>query len=233
MLDVSEIQVYYGQSHILQGVSLHVRPGEAVALLGRNGVGKTTTLKAIAGVLTPKGGRIRFKDEDIAGLPPYEVARRGISLIPEERRIFPTLTVAENLRMGVIAGGEKKKGGVLDRACELFPLLRERLDHKGKALSGGEQQMLTIARGLVSDPSLLLIDEPTEGLMPTMVDHIAKIICSIRERGVAILLVEQNAPLALSITARAYVLEKGQVKYDGTSQTLEKDQRLKQSLLGI
>ncbi len=233
MLDVSELHVYYGQSHILQGISLHVRPGEAVALLGRNGVGKTTTMKTIAGVLTPKGGRIRFKDEDIAGLPPYEVARRGISLIPEERRIFPTLTVAENLRMGVIAGGEKKRAGVLERACELFPPLRERLDYKGKALSGGEQQMLTIARGLVSDPSLLLIDEPTEGLMPTMVDYIAKIIRSVRERGVAILLVEQNAPLALSMTDRVYVLEKGQVKYDGTSQTLEKDQGLKQSLLGV
>ncbi len=234
MLDVCDIHVYYGQSHVLQGVSLHVESGEAVALLGRNGVGKTTTLKSIMGVLTPRGGRVRFKEEDITGLPPYEVVGRGISLIPEDRRIFPTLTVYENLCMAAIAGNEKKGyADVVERACDLFPPLKDRLHHKGKALSGGEQQMLTIARGLGTNPQLLLIDEPTEGLMPRMVDLIAETIVSIRDSGVAIVLVEQNARVALAITERVYVLEKGQVKYEGASRALEQDEALKKSLLGV
>ncbi len=159
---------------------------------------------------------------------------RGISLIPEDRRVFPTLTVYENLRMATIAGDEKRGySDVVERACELFPPLKDRLHHKGKALSGGEQQMLSIARGLGTNPKLLLIDEPTEGLMPLMVDLIAQTIFSIRESGVAILLVEQNARVALAITERVYVLEKGQVKYEGASKALEQDEALKKSLLGV
>ncbi len=234
LLDVQAIDTAYGLSHVLRGVSLTVGPGEAAAFLGRNGAGKTTTLKTIAGVLKPRNGRIRFRGEDITGLPPYEIVRRGIAWIPEERRIFPTLTVYENLKISrLVTDGGRKIEPFLDRVCTLFPRLRERLHHKGKQLSGGEQQMLTIARGLGSEPKLLLIDEPTEGLMPELVRAIADTLVAIQRDGVAILLVEQNTRIALDITRRAYLIEKGAVQYEGLSADLVGDRETRLRYLGV
>lgn len=234
LLEVQAIDTSYGLSHVLRGVSLTVGRAEAVAFLGRNGAGKTTTLKTIAGVLKSQSGRIRFCGEDITGLAPYEIVRRGIAWIPEERRIFPTLTVYENLKISrLVTDGGRKLDGFLDRVFALFPRLRERLHHKGKQLSGGEQQMLTIARGLGSEPKLLLIDEPTEGLMPELVRAIAETLVAIQGDGVAILLVEQNTRIALDITRRAYLIEKGAVEYEGRSTDLAGDRETRLRYLGV
>ncbi len=234
MLQVEEVNTYYGRSHILQGVSLTVGEGECVALLGRNGAGKTTTLKTIAGLLQPRGGRVRFRGEDITGLPPYKILKRGIAWIPEERRIFPNLTVYENLKMGrLVVDGGRQMDAYLDRVFALFPHLKGRLHHRGKQLSGGEQQMLTIARGLGSKPKLLLIDEPTEGLMPELVRAIAATVGQIQRDGVAILLVEQNTKVALEVSRRTYLIEKGGIKYEGPSATLAKDHETRLRYLGV
>lgn len=234
LLDVQRIHTYYGLSHALHDVSLTVNAGEAVALLGRNGAGKTTTLKTIAGILQPRPGRIRFRGDDITGLAPHEIVRRGIAWIPEERRVFPTLTVYENLKISRIAvDGGRTLEPFLERVFTLFPRLRERINHKGKQLSGGEQQMLTIARGLGCEPKLLLIDEPTEGLMPELVRAIADTLIKIQKDGVAILLVEQNTKLALEITQRTYLVEKGGITYEGRSADLAKDYQTRLRYLGV
>jgi len=234
LLEVQAIHTYYGLSHILHGVSLTVGAGEAVAFLGRNGAGKTTTLKTIAGVLHPRGGRVVFRGDDIGGLPPHEIVQRGIAWIPEERRIFPNLTVYENLKMGrLVVDGGRQMDAYLGRVLALFPRLKERLYHKGKQLSGGEQQMLTIARGLGSQPKLLLIDEPTEGLMPELVRTIADTVRQIQEDGVAILLVEQNTKVALEISRRTYLIEKGSIKYEGPSTELARDHTTRLRYLGV
>lgn len=233
-LEVQGINTLYGLSHVLHAVSLNVGAGEAVAFLGRNGAGKTTTLKTIAGILQPRGGRIRFRGEDVTGLPPHEVVKRGIAWVPEERRIFPNLTVYENLKISrLVVDRGKKLEPFLDRVFTLFPRLKERLDHRGKQLSGGEQQMLTIARGLGSEPKLLLIDEPTEGLMPEMVRAIADTLVKIQQEGVAILLVEQNTKIALQISRRTYLIEKGSIKYEGASADLAKDHETRLRYLGV
>ncbi len=234
MLQVEGINSFYGHSHVLQGVSLTVGEGECVALLGRNGAGKTTTLKTIAGALQPRNGRVLFRGEEITGVPPFEIVKRGIAWIPEERRIFPNLTVYENLKISrLIVDGGKRMDGFLERIFSLFPPLKERLYNRGKQLSGGEQQMLTIARGLGTEPKLLLIDEPTEGLMPAMVTAIAETMRQILREGVAILLVEQNTKIALEASRRTYLIEKGVIKHEGASADLARDHATRLRYLGV
>jgi branched-chain amino acid transport system ATP-binding protein len=213
-----------------------VRKGEIVVLLGRNGVGKTTTLKSIMGIEHPKAGSIVFEGEDITKLRPYQIARKGIALIPEDRRIIPNLTVYENLRIGMIIRGKSAKiHQTMETVFNYFPRLKERLHQMGSSLSGGEQQMLTIARGLVSSPKVMMIDEPTEGLMPILVAEIWEILKKLHEDSVTVLLVEQNYQDALSLTSkqRAYVLEKGQVRMSGTREELQAREEEVERYLGV
>jgi branched-chain amino acid transport system ATP-binding protein len=223
MLQVDNVNTYYGYSHILQGVSLEVKEGEIVVLLGRNGVGKTTTMKTIMGIQPPKEGKVIFCDEDVTGLPPYKIAQKGISLIPEDRRVIPNLTVHENLRLGsLILGKTNDRERLFETVLNYFPRLKERLKQYGGSLSGGEQQMLTIARGLMAKPKLMLIDEPSEGLAPKIVHEIMEIIKRLQEDGVTILLVEQHVEMAmrLSENLRAYIMEKGQIRMFGNLEEL-------------
>jgi branched-chain amino acid transport system ATP-binding protein len=234
MLRVEGVDAYYGLSHVLQGVSLHVDAGEAVALLGRNGAGKTTTLKTIMGVVRARRGRITWNGEDITARPPHQIVQLGIGYVPEERRIFPNLTVHENLRMARLAiDGGKRMDDYLDRVLTLFPPLKARLTNKGRNLSGGEQQMLTMARSLGTEPKLLLIDEPTEGLMPAFVETIGQTIVEIQRQGLAVLLVEQNTKLALAATQRVYFVEKGAIKHEGRSAALQHDTEVRMRYLGV
>ena len=236
MLEVNNIHTYYGESYILQGVSLKVEEGEAVALIGRNGVGKTTLLKSIMGVQVPREGKIYFKGDEITGLPPNEVARKGIVLVPEDRRIIPNLTVYENLKLGMMRRGKvdkQKMSEALEEIFSYFPRLKERLNQKGGSLSGGEQQMLTIGRALISNPELLLIDEPMEGLMPILVQEIAAILKRLHEEGRTILLVESNADVALDIVQRIYIMMKGKIRLEATIEEVRKDRTLIEKYLGI
>jgi branched-chain amino acid transport system ATP-binding protein len=224
MLSLENVNTYYGYSHILQGVSLEVRQGEIVVLLGRNGVGKTTTMKTIMGIQPPQTGKVVFLGENIAGLPPYKIAQKGISLIPEDRRVIPGLTVYENLKLGsLVRANTKDRESLFEMVFDYFPRLKERLKQDGGKLSGGEQQMLTIARGLMSKPKLMLIDEPSEGLAPLLVQEIMKIIKKLQSDGVTILLVEQHVEMAmrLSENQRAYIMEKGQIRMTGNLQELD------------
>jgi branched-chain amino acid transport system ATP-binding protein len=236
VLKLENINTYYGSSHILHGVSLEVHAGEVVVLFGRNGVGKTTTLKSIMGVQPPKSGRIIYKGEDITGNAPYLNVQKGLALIPEDRRIIPNLTVEENLQLGILH--KKKQLNVteqFDMVFDYFPKLKERLKQMGGSLSGGEQQMLTIGRGIISNPELMMIDEPTEGLAPLIVEEIAEILRRLQRNGATIILVEQNYDLALSIgeNLRAYILEKGQVKMSGTPEELRACQDDVEQCLGV
>jgi branched-chain amino acid transport system ATP-binding protein len=234
MLQVDGVDAYYGLSHVLQGVSLTVGAGEAVALLGRNGAGKTTTLKTIMGVVRARRGRIAWNGQDITALPPYRIVQAGIGYVPEERRIFPNLTVHENLKMARLAvDGGRRMDDYLDRVLGLFPPLKARLSNKGRNLSGGEQQMLTMARSLGTEPKLLLIDEPTEGLMPAFVETIGQTIIEIQRQGIAVLLVEQNTKLALGATQRVYFVEKGAIKHEGRSSDLQHDTTVRMRYLGV
>jgi len=228
ILSLQDVNTFYGRSHVLQGISLDIDPGELVLLIGRNGVGKTTTLKTIMGVQPPSSGNILFDGEGIAGLSPHKIARRGIAYIPEERRIIPNLTVFENLKMGMLVHGKighEQIKAVVDEVCTTFSRLKERIHHRGENLSGGEQQMLAIARAMVAQPKLMLIDEPTEGLMPIMVDEIAEILKKLQQSGVTILLVEQNYDMAFGLidTARVYIMEKGMVCYHGSVKEITTD----------
>jgi branched-chain amino acid transport system ATP-binding protein len=209
------VHTYYGKSHILHGVSLHVGPGEVVGLLGRNGVGKSTTLKTIMGMVQPSQGEVLLDGNAITGLAPHKLARLGIGYVPEDRRIFRLLTVMENLRTGLDRHGvtDEKKQALLDKAFSFFPILAERRNQAGGTLSGGEQQMLAIARAMMLEPKIILLDEPTEGLMPRMVSQIGQIIDELHREGVAILLVEQNVPLTLEACQRVYIMEKGAVRH--------------------
>ena len=234
MLRVDGVDAYYGLSHVLQNVSLTVRPGEAVALLGRNGAGKTTTLKTIMAVVRARRGRITWNGEDITGLSPHRIVQLGIGYVPEERRIFPNLTVHENLKMARLAvDGGRRLDDYLARVFALFPPLEQRLSSKGRTLSGGEQQMLTMARSLGTEPRLLLVDEPTEGLMPAFVETIERTIGEIQRQGLAVLLVEQNTRLALESTSRVYVIEKGAIRHEGPSSDLRNDATLRFRYLGV
>jgi len=212
---VDDVHTYYGKSHILHGVSLHVAPGEVVGLLGRNGVGKSTTLKTIMGLVQPRQGKVQFCNNVITGMPSHKLARLGIGYVPEDRRIFRYLTVMENLRTGLDRNGvtEAKKRELLDKVFSYFPVLAERQNQAGGTLSGGEQQMLAIARAMMLEPKIILLDEPTEGLMPRMVSQIRQIIDALHREGVAILLVEQNVPLTLEASQRVYIMEKGTVRH--------------------
>jgi branched-chain amino acid transport system ATP-binding protein len=235
LLKVEAIHSHYGKSHILHGVSLEVGRGEVVGLLGRNGVGKSTTLKAIAGLVHPSRGRVLFEGETVNGVPPHRLARAGISYVPEDRRIFPLLTVTENLRTGLDRRGvtASRKKELLEKAYGYFPVLSERRNQAGGTLSGGEQQMLAIARAMMLEPKIILLDEPTEGLMPRMVSQIRTIIEALHQEGVAILLVEQNVPLTLAATQRVYFMEKGVIRYHGVSAGLSVSDPIVQQYLGV
>jgi branched-chain amino acid transport system ATP-binding protein len=218
MLALEELHAHYGLSHVLQGVNLTVGAGEAVGLFGRNGVGKTTILRTIAGWLKPTSGAIRFEGRDIDGLAPNIICRMGIGIVPEDRRIFPGLTVEENLKLGFLqtpGRSAQQKAAALDRVFELFPKLKQRRRQMGTTLSGGEQQMLAIARILVGDQKLLLIDEPTEGLAPQIVDEIFAIMARLKAEGHAILLVEQNVRRGMAICDRICAVERGRIIFEG------------------
>ncbi len=235
MLTLDGVHTYYAKSHILHGVSLEVRPGEVVGLLGRNGVGKSTTLKTIMGIVRPSSGRIVFDGRDIAGLPPYRLARVGIGYVPEDRRIFRLLSVLENLRTGLDRPEvtATRRQALLDKVYESFPILAERRNQAGGTLSGGEQQMLAIARAMMLEPRIILLDEPTEGLMPRMVGQIREIIDVLHKDGVAILLVEQNVPLTLDVSDRVYIMEKGTVRHHGPAAALRADATVIHQYLGV
>jgi len=235
MLHLSEVHAYYGKSHILHGISVVVKPGEVVGLLGRNGVGKSTTLKSVMGLVRPSEGRITFEDRDITGLAPHRVAHLGIAYVPEDRRIFRLLSVLENLRTGLDRPGvtEARRAALLDKVYASFPVLEERRNQLGGTLSGGEQQMLAIARAMMLEPKIILLDEPTEGLMPRMVSQIRDIIERLHQEGVAILLVEQNVGLTLGASNRCYIMEKGLVRHHAPSAELRADPSVIHQYLGV
>jgi branched-chain amino acid transport system ATP-binding protein len=228
MLDVDSIHTYYGDSHVLHGVSLRVGPEEAVALLGRNGAGKTTAIRSIVGFTPPRDGRVVFEGQAIERWPAYRIARRGLALVPQGRRIFAPLSVRENLLLGARA-----EGWTLERVFALFPRLREREGQSGGTLSGGEQQMLAIARALLTNGRLLLLDEPSEGLAPIIVREIGRILLALKAEHLSLLLVEQNYHLALRVADRVYVMNKGQIVYEGTPAGLEADEEVKRRYLGV
>ena len=233
MLKIENLHVSYGPIRALKGISLEVKEGEIVTLIGSNGAGKSTTLSAITGLVKSQSGSITFRDENITNMSPYKIVQRGVSLSPEGREVFPALTVEENLRLGAYT--RKDKGAIdaaFNRVYELFPRLKERIGQTAGTLSGGEQQMLAIGRALMSEPKLLLLDEPSMGLAPNLVLMIFDLIESINKQGTTILLIEQNANMALSIANRAYVLETGNIAIEGAATDLAKDPRVKNAYLG-
>ncbi|MGA2895199.1 MAG: ABC transporter ATP-binding protein [Xanthobacteraceae bacterium] len=232
---VEAVHTYYGKSHILHGVSIEVGPGEVVGLLGRNGVGKSTTLKTIMGLVRPSEGTVRLEGAAITGLPPHKLARRGIGYVPEDRRIFRLLTVMENLRTGLDRHGvsDEKRQALLDKVFRFFPVLAERRGQAGGTLSGGEQQMLAIARAMMLEPKIILLDEPTEGLMPRMVSQIRNIIELLHNEGVAILLVEQNVPLTLEASQRVYIMEKGSVRHHCAASEIDVNHAVIKQYMGV
>jgi branched-chain amino acid transport system ATP-binding protein len=233
MLQVEDLNVYYGAIHALKGINFHLEKGEIVALIGGNGAGKSTTLNTISGLLRPREGKITFQDEDITVVPPQDVVRRGIVQVPEGRHIFPKLSVQENLEMGAYIFSDRVQiEKDMESVMKRFPRLRERRKQYGGTLSGGEQQMLAIARGLMARPNLLLLDEPSMGLSPILVEQIFEIIREINQQGTSILLVEQNAQMALSIADRGYVLETGRVTLEGNAQELLENPMVIEAYLG-
>jgi branched-chain amino acid transport system ATP-binding protein len=235
LVRVEDVHTHYGKSHILHGVSLTVAPGEVVGLLGRNGVGKSTTLKTIMGLVRPSQGTVRFAGIATNGVPPHKLARLGIGYVPEDRRIFRLLTVMENLRTGLDRDGmtEDKRAMLLEKAFTYFPVLKERRTQAGGTLSGGEQQMLAIARAMMLEPKIILLDEPTEGLMPRMVSQIRNIIEALHNEGVAILLVEQNVPLTLAASQRVYIMEKGAVRHHCAASDIDIHHPVIKQYLGV
>ncbi|MBN8975598.1 MAG: ABC transporter ATP-binding protein [Xanthobacteraceae bacterium] len=231
MLEVKDLHAYYGKSHILQGVDMNIQAGEVVSLLGRNGVGRSTTVKAIMGEVTPHG-TVRFKGKDIAGLPSYKIAHLGLGYVPEHRDIFPGLTVRQNLLLG-IKNPRKPGRWKLDDMLEMFPNLARRADTAAGVLSGGEKQMLTTCRTLMGDPELIMIDEPTEGLAPIIVQQVGDLIARIAAAGVAILLVEQKLSIALRISHRLYVMGHGQIVFEGTPDELKANEAIRKDWLEV
>jgi branched-chain amino acid transport system ATP-binding protein len=232
-LELENVHISYGLSHIIFGISLNVKAGEIVCLLGRNGVGKTTTLLGIMGVNQPSSGVVRFKGQDITGKPPFVVARAGIGYVPEDRRIFRDLSVLENLKIGALKGSNKPDGWNLDKVYNLFPRLQERANHRGSQLSGGEQQMLAIARALMGNPELLLLDEPTQGLAPILQQRLASLIKSLKQEGITIFLAEQSLHLALEVSDRLYIMEKGLIKFGGAVSEIDDDKTVIKKYLAV
>jgi branched-chain amino acid transport system ATP-binding protein len=232
VLDVTDLHVYYGEIHALKGITLSVATGEVVALLGPNGAGKTTTVKTVSGLLTPRSGRIELEGESLVGVPPHGIVHRGVSQSPEGRRIFNRLSVRENLEMGAYSRSDARVTEDIDRIFSLFPRLRERHQQVAGTLSGGEQQMLAIGRALMANPRLLLLDEPSMGLAPVLVEQIFETIRSINRQGTTILLVEQNASMALEIAHRGYVIETGTIVLSGAAAELAETPEVRRAYLG-
>ena len=233
LLAVRGLNAWYGRAHILFDVSLEVRPGEVVGLMGRNGAGKSTTLKAIMGLVEQRSGSVRFDDRAIEGHEPFEIARAGIGFVPEDRRIFTDLTVLENLEIGRRPPRTGVPAWTVERLFTLFPNLREMPDRLGDRMSGGEQQMLTVARTLMGNPRLVLLDEPSEGVAPLIVEQMAAMIVELKKQGLSVLLSEQNVPFAAAVCDRAYVLEKGQVRFSGTLDQLHADEAVRRQYLTV
>ncbi len=234
ILEVQDIYTSYGLSQILFGVSLNVDEGECVALIGRNGVGKTTTLRSIMGLTAPRQGTVRYKGKDITGRASFQIAKMGLGFVPEDRRIFPDLSVRENLDVArKPAASRHASEWTIERVNEIFPILADLGDRKGGYLSGGEQQMLTVARTLMGNPDMLLLDEPSEGLAPLVVRDLAAQIKRLKAEGITILLCEQNAKFATALSDRAYILEKGQVRFTGTIDELQDNAEVRQQYLGL
>jgi branched-chain amino acid transport system ATP-binding protein len=233
LLSLRDVEAGYGETTVLDGVSLDVHEGETVALIGRNGVGKTTTLRSILGAVTPTGGQITYDGDDITTLDPVKTVKRGIGLVPEERRVFPGLSVEENLRIGSYGGSETPNRRSVDEVLDTFENLSRRRESRGVDLSGGEQQMLSVGRALVAGADLLMLDEPTEGLAPLIVDRVAELIEEINEEGITVLLVEQNVSVALDLADRVYILDKGEVVYEGVPAELDEDESILDRYLGV
>jgi branched-chain amino acid transport system ATP-binding protein len=229
VLEVADVHTYYGESHVLQGVSLMVGHGEVVAILGRNGAGKTTLIRSIIGFTPPRRGTVRFKDQDITGRPPHHLTALGMALVPQGRRVFPSLSVRENLEVAHRGDGRWS----LDHVYRVFPRLRERERNRANKLSGGEQQMLAIGRALMSNPDLLLMDEPTEGLAPLIVREVGQVMRDLRREGLSILLVEQNLPLALAVADRVHILNRGRIVHRSTPEELMANEEVKSRYLGV
>jgi len=229
VLELADLHTYYGESHVLQGVSFVLGRGEVVSILGRNGAGKTTLIRSVIGFTPPRRGAVRFKGEDITRWPPYRAVERGMALVPQGRRVFPSLSVLENLAVARRDGGRF----TLARVLELFPRLAERGKSRAGRLSGGEQQMLAIGRALMSNPDLLLMDEPTEGLAPLIVREVGRIIAELKREGLSILLVEQNLPLALSVADTVHVLSRGQIVHSSVPGVLMSNEDVKSRYLGV
>jgi branched-chain amino acid transport system ATP-binding protein len=231
MLEVNDLHAWYGKSHVLHGVSFRVEPGEIVALLGRNGVGRSTSIKAIMGLVSARGS-VRFRNQEILGLKAHEVARRGLGYVPEDRAIFPDLTVRQNLALGVKGRKESRRWKIED-VFALFPHLRERADVPGGVLSGGEQQMLTLCRTLMGDPDLLMIDEPTEGLAPKAIAQVSEFLSEMKKRAISVLLVEQKLTISLQISQRLYVMGHGRMVFEGTPDELRDNESVRKEWLEV
>ena len=232
MLELVDVHTYYGESYVLHGISFEVKDSSVVALLGRNGMGKTTTIRTILGLNPPRRGKIRFQGNDITGLKPYQIAQKGMGLVPQGRRIFPSLSVAENLLVAA-SGTEKSEAWTLDKVFSLFPILKVRSKIKGNLLSGGEQQMLSIARALMTNPTFLMLDEPSEGLAPIIVQEIGHIINQLKQSGYSILLVEQNLSMALSLADYVYVISKGEIVYESVPEMLKDNENVMAKYIGV
>ena len=234
LLEIRDLHAYYEESHVLRGISLDVDRGEIVSLLGRNGVGKTSTLKSIIGILAPSSGQVLFKGHELSGMSPHEIANLGVGYVPEDRRIFPRLTVRENLLMGIKPGQKQTANGwSVEKIYDYFPPLKARDKQKGAYLSGGEQQMLTIGRTLMGEPEVLLLDEPTEGLAPMIVETLEQVVRDVHSHGVAILLVEQNMRVVLRLAGRIYVISKGKIVFQGSGEALREAREVREKYLEV
>jgi branched-chain amino acid transport system ATP-binding protein len=234
MLEVTQLNAWYGSSHVLQGVSLEVAQGELVCLIGRNGAGKTTTVKSICGLMPKVSGSVKFDGAELLGMPAHRRFAMGLAYVPEERRIVPGLTVRENIRLGLLASPmRRQEAQVIEEIAETFPRLKERLDQQAVTMSGGEQQMLAIARAVAAKPKMVLLDEPSEGIMPVLVDEMFEYFSALKRTGVTILLIEQNVGLALRIADRAYILDQGELVHSGSAQAMLADQAIQERYCAV